>query len=146
VNTGGFDTHSSQLAAHERLYTDVSKSLSAFYNATAEMGLASQVTAFTMSDFGRTFLPDSDLGTDHAWGNHQMILGGAVKGNDFYGTFPTLVPNGPDDATSEGRWIPTTSLDQYGATLAQWFGVQPGDLSTIFPNLPNFQKTTLNFI
>ena len=75
-----------------------------------------------------------------------MIMGGAVKGADFYGTFPTLALNGPDDATGQGRWIPTTSLDQYGATLAQWFGVQPADLPSIFPNLGNFQNPILQFI
>jgi uncharacterized protein (DUF1501 family) len=104
------------------------------------------VTTFTMSDFGRTFQPDSTAGTDHAWGSHHLIAGGAIAGGDFYGTFPTQVLSGPDDATDEGRWIPTTSLDQYGATLAQWFGVQPADLPSIFPNLPNFTNPTLNFV
>jgi len=146
VSTGGFDTHSDQLAQHDNLYADLDQSMTSFYNATSEMGIAQQVTAFTLSDFGRTFLPDSTSGTDHAWGSHHMILGGAVKGSDFYGTFPTLALNGPDDATSEGRWIPSTSLDQYGATLAQWFGVQPSDLPSIFPNLGNFKNPTLAFL
>jgi uncharacterized protein (DUF1501 family) len=146
VSSNGFDTHSDQLNQHNSLYQDLSQSINAFYQATLEIGVGPQVTTFTLSDFGRTFLPDSTAGTDHAWGSHHLIAGGAVSGGDFYGTFPTQVLGGPDDATSEGRWIPTTSLDQYGATLAQWFGVQPADLPSIFPNLVNFQNPTLNFV
>jgi len=146
VSTNGFDTHSDQLNQQNGLYQDLSQSMNAFYQATVEMGVDPQVTSFTLSDFGRTFLPDSTAGTDHAWGSHHMIVGGAVAGGDFYGTFPTQELSGPDDATDEGRWIPTTSLDQYGATLAQWFGVQPSDLPAIFPNLQNFSNPILNFI
>jgi uncharacterized protein (DUF1501 family) len=110
------------------------------------LGVGPQVTTFTLSDFGRTYKPDSNSGSDHAWGSHHLIMGGAVKGGDFYGTFPTLALGGPDDATSEGRWIPTTSLDQYGATLASWFGVPTADLPSIFPNLGNFTNPTLSFL
>jgi uncharacterized protein (DUF1501 family) len=146
VSSGGFDTHSDQLDQQTGLYQDLSQSMNAFYQATLEMGVGPQVTTFTLSDFGRTFQPDSTSGTDHAWGSHHLMMGGAIAGGDFYGTFPTQVLGGPDDATTQGRWIPTTSLDQYGATLAQWFGVQTADLPSIFPNLPNFQNPTLNFI
>ena len=146
VATGGFDTHSDQLNQHDRLYQDLSQSMNAFYQATAEIGIAPNVTTFTLSDFGRTFQPDSTAGTDHAWGSHHLIMGGAVAGGDFYGTFPTQALGGPDDATGEGRWIPTTSLDQYGATLARWFGVQTADLPSIFPNLANFSTPNLNFV
>jgi uncharacterized protein (DUF1501 family) len=146
VSSGGFDTHSDQLNQHNTLYQDLSQSMNAFNQATLELGIAPQVTTFTLSDFGRTFEPDSTSGTDHAWGSHHLIMGGAIAGGDFYGTFPTQVLSGPDDATDEGRWIPTTSLDQYGATLAQWFGVQPADLPAIFPNLQNFQNPILNFV
>ncbi len=146
VSIGGFDTHSNQLPQQDSLYMDMSQSMNAFYNATAEIGVAPNVTTFTMSDFGRTFEPDSNAGSDHAWGSHHLIMGGSVKGSDFYGTFPTQVLGGPDDATTEGRWIPTTSLDQYGATLAQWFGVQSADLPSIFPSLGNFKQPTLKFI
>jgi uncharacterized protein (DUF1501 family) len=146
VSIGGFDTHSGQLAAQLSLFKDLSQSMNAFYNATVEMGVDSNVTSFTLSDFARTLQPDSTAGTDHAWGSHHMIMGGAAKGGDFYGTFPTLALGGPDDATNQGRWIPTTSLDQYGATLAQWFGVPPTDLPSIFPNLANFTTPILKFI
>ena len=127
-------------------YTQLSQAMNAFYQATVEIGAASQVTRFTLSDFSRTYAPDSTSGTDHAWGGHHLIMGGAVKGGDFYGTFPTLALAGPDDATDEGRWIPTTSLDQYAATLANWFGVPTADLPTIFPNLPNFSNQLLSFV
>ena len=146
VSSGGFDTHSDQLVQQTSLYQDLSQSMNAFYQATVEIGVEPQVTTFTLSDFGRTFQPDSTSGTDHAWGSHHLMMGGAIAGGDFYGTFPTQVLGGPDDATNQGRWIPTTSLDQYGATLAQWFGVQPADLPSIFSNLPNFQNQTLNFV
>jgi len=146
VSSGGFDTHSDQLDQQNSLYQDLSQSMNAFYQATLEIGVGPQVTTFTLSDFGRTFQPDSTSGTDHAWGSHHLMMGGAIAGGDFYGTFPTQALGGPDDATNQGRWIPTTSLDQYGATLAQWFGVQPSDLPSIFPNLANFQNQTLNFI
>jgi uncharacterized protein (DUF1501 family) len=146
VSVGGFDTHSDQIAAQDILYTQLSGAMNAFYQATAEIGAASQVTAFTLSDFSRTYQPDSTSGSDHAWGGHHLITGGAVHGGDFYGTFPTLALGGPDDGTNEGRWIPTTSLDQYAATLANWFGVPTVDLPTIFPNLVNFSTPVLNFV
>jgi uncharacterized protein (DUF1501 family) len=146
VSIDGFDTHEGQLPQQDSLLQNLNQSLAAFYQATVEIGVAPQVTAFTMSDFGRTFEPDSTSGTDHAWGSHHLIVGGAVAGGDLYGTFPTQVLSGPDDASDEGRWIPSTSLDQYGATLAQWFGVPPADLPSIFPNLPNFTNPTLNFM
>ena len=143
---GGFDTHSDQLAQQVQLLTTMSQSMSAFYQATQELGVNSQVTTFTLSEFGRTLEPGTNGGSDHAWGSHQLILGGAVKGNAVYGTFPTLALGGPDDADQNGRWIPTTALDQYASTLATWFGVSPADLPSIFPNLSNFPTSDLGFM
>ena len=104
------------------------------------------MTTFTLSDFGRTLQPASGGGTDHAWGSHHFIIGDAVQGGDVYGQYPQLVLGGPDDAEKEGRWIPTTAVDQYGATLAQWFGVPPAQLATVFPNLGNFATSDLGIL
>jgi uncharacterized protein (DUF1501 family) len=143
---GGFDTHADQLPQQVALLSDVSASMSAFYQATQELAVANQVTSFTLSEFSRTLEPSSNGGSDHAWGAHQLILGGAVKGNSIYGTFPTLALGGPNDADQNGRWIPTTALDQYAATLATWFGVGAGNLPSIFPNLVNFSAGNLGFL
>jgi uncharacterized protein (DUF1501 family) len=143
---GGFDTHADQLPQQVQLLSTVSQGMSAFYQATQELGVTNQVTTFTLSEFSRTMEPGSSGGSDHAWGAHQLILGGAVKGNAIYGTFPTLALGGPDDADQNGRWIPTTALDQYAATLATWFGVSAANLPSIFPNLPNFTTANLGFL
>jgi uncharacterized protein (DUF1501 family) len=143
---GGFDTHSDQLGTQSALLTQLSQAMSAFYLATQELGVANNVTTFTLSEFSRTLQPGSNAGTDHAWGGHQLIAGGAVKGNAIYGTFPTLALAGPDDTGSNGRWIPSTSVDQYAATLASWFGVAGTDLPGIFPNLVNFPTSNLGFL
>jgi uncharacterized protein (DUF1501 family) len=140
----GYDTHGDQLTAHDALLDELSTGLAAFYNATVELGLANDVTTFTASDFGRTY-PENGGGSDHGWGSPQLIVGGAVQGGDLYGTIPTLAVDGPDDA-GEGRWIPTTSVDEYSATLARWFGVSNSDLATVFPNLGRFNHPDLGFM
>jgi uncharacterized protein (DUF1501 family) len=142
---GGFDTHDLELNDQGTGLASVSQALSAFYNATVEMGVNQNVVTFTESDFSRTLQPSggATLGTDHAWGSHHIIMGDAVKGGDVYGTFPTLELQGPDDANNRGVWIPTTSIDQYGATLATWFGVDPAKLGNVFPNLANFSALPL---
>jgi uncharacterized protein (DUF1501 family) len=148
---GGWDTHADQvddvnkaLGAHADLLQQVSDGMSAFYDATVELGCADKVTAFTASDFGRTFTSNGD-GSDHGWGAHHMIVGGAVKGGDIYGAMPTLTVGGPND-TTQGRWIPTTSVDEYGATLASWFGVTDTNLTVAFPNIGRFAKPNLGFL
>ena len=135
-SVGGYDTHGDQLAGQAALLTELSQGLNSFYNATVELGVASQVTTFTASDFGRTY-PTNGSGSDHGWGSHQFVLGGAVQGGRLFGTFPTLAVNGPDD-TGQGRWIPTTSVDEFSATLATWFGVSASDLPTVLPNIGRF--------
>jgi uncharacterized protein (DUF1501 family) len=153
---GGFDTHQDQLANQGALFLQLSAAMNAFYSATVELGIESSVTTFTLSDFGRTLQPagtGASVGTDHGWGNHQFVLGGAVLGGNFYGVpgsngtpFPTLQLSGPDDTDSRGRWIPTSSVDQYAATLATWFGVAPADLPTVFPLLSRFTTPNLGFV
>ena len=143
---GGFDTHGNQLPIQDSLLTQLNAAMTAFYNATVELSLPQQVTSFTLSDFSRTFQPGSNGGSDHGWGSHHIIMGGAVAGGDVYGQFPQLALGGPNDAGSNGRWIPTTSVDQYGGTLAQWFGVAPANLPSIFPNIASFSTPTLTFL
>lgn len=151
VSLGGFDTHSAQgtttgTGAQPTLLSQLSQAMSAFNSAMAELGVQNSVTSFTLSDFARTLQPNTGGGTDHAWGGHQLIMGGAVLGQEIYGQYPTLALGGPNDAGNNGRWIPTTSIDQYGATLASWFGVAESDLNSIFPNLPNFTTKNVGFL
>jgi uncharacterized protein (DUF1501 family) len=143
---GNFDTHSNQLALQAQLLAGISPAMNAFYNATVEMGVQSSVTSFTMSDFARTFQPNSNTGTDHAWGSHHIIFGGAVKGGKMYGTYPQLILGADDDSGSNGRWVPSTGSAQYAATLATWFGVPANQLATVFPNIGNFATANLGFV
>lgn len=159
VTHGGFDTHSGQVnygdpagGQHAALLKQMGDAMAAFHQAMVAVGMGAQVTSFTQADFGRTFAPNSSLGTDHAWGNHQLVLGGAVKGGQGYGTYPALALGGPDDVGVEswelqGRWIPTSSVDQYAATLLRWFGATEAQLDAALPNLANFgSRRSLGFL
>ncbi len=160
-SVGGYDLHTGQTnvpaggsvtaGSHANLLAELSQCINAFQAAMDQIGtlhadpaFSQRVTAFTASDFGRTF-PSNQLGSDHGWGSHHLIAGGAVKGQQTYGKFPTLAINGPDD-TSTGRWIPTTATDQYFSTLATWFGVDSSNLTTVFPNIGRFSTPNIGFI
>ncbi len=147
VSQGGFDLHDNLIRDHGGLLAKVSDAMAAFYNATVELGVANQVTAFTASDFGRTLASNGD-GSDHGWGSHHLVVGGAVNGNQFYGTAPPVstsdakVGNAylPENQwhVGQGRLLPSTAVDQYAATLAQWFGVAPSEMAGVLPKIGNF--------
>ncbi len=144
VRMGGFDLHDNLLRDHPGLLSGISDAMTAFYNATAELGVADNVTSFTQSDFARTLTSNGD-GTDHGWGGTQIIVGDAVRGRDMYGAYPNLTIGGPDDVGG-GRMIPTTSADQYVATLARWFGIPDENLNIVAPNIDNFALRDLGFL
>ncbi|MGQ0700884.1 MAG: DUF1501 domain-containing protein [Panacagrimonas sp.] len=144
IGMGGFDTHDAHLAQHANLLADLSASLKAFDGALNELGMGQSVTTFTHSDFGRTLTSNGD-GTDHAWGSHQMVMGGAVRGGTIYGQMPDLRLGSADDLI-DGRFIPSTAVDQYAATLGKWLGASSSDLNTVFPNLNRFASADLGFM
>jgi len=172
---GGFDTHTNETGTNPTnpasggansgsqggLLTQVSQAMRAFYDEMVAQGNGDSVTTFTLSDFSRTFAPSgsgaASVGSDHAWGSHALIMGGKVRGGAFYGSlrpdgsgvpygYPTLALAGPDDTDTRGRWIPTTSVDQYASTLALWFGLSASDLAAVFPNLSRFATSDLGFM
>jgi uncharacterized protein (DUF1501 family) len=152
---GGFDTHAGQvqftptfdstLGTQRNLLSDVSECMFAFQKAMEQLGVSNQVTTFTASDFARTFISNSQ-GTDHAWGSHHFVMGGAVNGGETFGSMPTFALSGPNDTASNGGWIPTLAVDQHAATLAKWFGVDPSEMANIFPNLSRFSSSDLGFM
>jgi uncharacterized protein (DUF1501 family) len=146
VTLGSFDTHTNQLNTQETLFTELDTGLTAFHGAMSDIGADSSVTSFTLSDFSRNFLPNTGGGTDHAWGSHPLVIGGAVKGGQIFGTMPTLALSGPDDASDLGRWIPTIAVDQFAATLASWLGADATALAAVLPNLSAFSPANLGFI
>jgi uncharacterized protein (DUF1501 family) len=144
-SVNGYDTHSNELQTQTNLLSELSECMSAFYQATKELNISDRVTLFTASDFGRTFQSNGS-GADHAWGSHSFVLGGSVRGGRIYGAYPTLALRGPDDI-GEGRWVPTTSVDQYSATLAKWFGISSQtDLTTVLPNIGRFATSDIGFL
>lgn len=144
VSQGGYDTHNDQLSEHTALYSSLNHSISAFITALEHYGLSDAVTTFTASDFGRTISANED-GTDHGWGGHHLVIGGAVKGGDIYGTMPDLALDGPD-IVKKGRLLPQFSTEQYAATLCKWFGVPETQLAAVLPMLVNFPETDLGFM
>ncbi len=150
---GGFDTHSAQSGTQDPLLQQLSQAVSAFYTATQEVGTDAVTTTFTASEFGRTLQPNGNAGTDHAWGSHHFVIGtgasngGSLQGGKIWGQFPSLALGGPNDANTRGTMVPTTSVDQYAATMAQWFGVtDPSAILQIFPYVGNFPTTNLGFL
>ncbi len=139
VALGGFDNHDGLLTDHPVLMTKVGEALAAFQAAMDELGTSNQVTAFTASDFGRTLAGNND-GSDHGWGSMHFVLGGAVQGQRHFGTAPIIANNGPDDV-GQGRLLPTTSVEQYAATLGRWFGLTDSQLLDVLPNLANFNAS-----
>ena len=144
VSLGGFDNHNLLMQDHPNLMTRLSAAMSAFYAATVELGVASKVTTFTASDFGRTLSSNAD-GSDHGWGSHQFVMGGAVNGGRLYGTAPHVSIQ-TNDQVGQGRLLPSTSVDEFAATLARWFGCTTSELPGILPNVGNFTNTSLGFV
>ena len=158
VQLNGFDHHAMQvgdsalLGVHAALLQTLAQAMASFWQALQAIGMADRVTLFTQSDFGRTFAPNDSRGTDHGWGNHQLVMGGAVLGGRCHGRYPTLALGGPDDVAVEtwerqGRWIPSASVDQYAATLLRWWGLGEAGLDTVLPQLRHFgSERTLGFM
>lgn len=161
VQIGGFDTHNGQVNTQNNLLIQLSQAMRAFYNEMVTQGLEDKVTQFTMADFSRTFNPAGTgagvVGSDHAWGNHMFVIGGGITGADFYGMngsngtpYPHLGFNTGDDADSgssaRGRWIPATSVEQYAATLARWYGLPDANMAAVFPKIGNFSSSNLGFM
>ncbi|MFM8929926.1 MAG: DUF1501 domain-containing protein [Betaproteobacteria bacterium] len=144
VSLGGFDLHDYLLTQHPGLMSQLGESLKSFHAAMGELGVAQQVTTFTASDFGRTLTSNGD-GSDHGWGSHHFIMGGAVQGGRFYGRYPDVAVNGPDDV-GQGRLLPTTGVDQLAATLATWMGVNASDLPLVVPNIVNYSVRDLGLM
>jgi uncharacterized protein (DUF1501 family) len=140
---GGFDNHEDLINRHDGLMGAVDAAIGAFQSTMEAMSVTNDVTLFTESEFNRTGNSNANIGSDHGWGAHHFVVGGAVQGGRSVGAFPVHELRGPDDAGSRGNFIPKLSLDQYAATLAEWFGVPPASLGSIFPNLANFTPQTL---
>jgi uncharacterized protein (DUF1501 family) len=134
VSQGGYDTHTNELASHNTLYADLANALAAFYNAMKALGLQDNVTAFTMSDFGRVYKGNASGGSDHAWGSNHLVLGGALANGKVHGRYPDTTFGGPEDSSNDGRWIPSIATEEYIGAIVQWYGVSAADLPYVFPN------------
>lgn len=145
ASTGGWDTHDNQIVDHGNLLGSLSNAVHDFYRATETLGISDKVTLFTASDFSRTYSSNAK-GSDHAWGGHHFVVGGDVAGGQVYGRMPILQSGGPDDTGSRGSWIPTTSTDEYAATLAKWFGVSESNMPLALPNIGRFANPDLGFM
>jgi len=145
VGMGGFDTHDTQNTDQAALFTMLTSTLKAFNDAMLEIGAHNDVTTFTASEFGRTLTSNGD-GTDHGWGNHQLVMGGAVKGGDIYGTMPSLAIDGVDDSGKRGRIIPTTSVEQYVTSMLSWYGLSTSQIQTVLPNYASFDMNKINLM
>jgi len=146
VSMGGYDTHGNTVAAQTNLFNQLFPAMKAFYDYTAAAGVANDVVQVTMSDFNRTFIGNAGNGVDHAWGGHQVVVGGSVKGNAMYGAFPDLAVAGNMDSGNNGAWIPGIGVDQVGSTLGKWLGMPDSDIAQVFPNLANFTTKNIGFI
>jgi len=149
VRLGGWDTHDNQIdgvedETHQALLGQLDSALGAFQNAMVQLGVQNSVTAFTATEFGRSLTPNSS-GTDHGWGGHNLIMGGVVQGGDVYGQMPQISLDSVD-TVDNSRFIPTTSVEQYSATLARWFGLTDAELNNVFPNLGNFATPDVGFL
>src|SRR6185437_615456 len=149
---GGFDTHGAQAPTQDPLLQQLSQALGQFYLALQEVGTDTNTVTFTASEFGRTLQPNGNAGTDHAWGSHHVVMatgaskGGPLQGGKIWGTFPSLALGGPDDANTRGTMIPTTSVEQYAATMGQWFGVSAANIPSVFPYVSNFATSNIGFL
>jgi uncharacterized protein (DUF1501 family) len=144
VSLGGFDTHDNLMERHPGLLQQVGDAMAGFQRSIDSMGMGAGVTTFTASDFGRTLSSNGD-GSDHGWGAYHFVLGGAVKGGAYYGSAPQIALGGPED-TGQGRLLPSTSVDQFAATLGRWFGVSDTELPLVAPNIANFGTRDLGFL
>ena len=145
VGMGGFDTHATQLVDHGELMEDLALALKTFHQVTTDLAIADRVTTFTASEFGRSLTRNED-GTDHGWGSHHLVVGGSVNGRRIYGRPPSLLADNNPDDTGYGQVIPTTSVEQYAATIAKWYGLSDTDRATVFPNLSRFASADLGFM
>lgn len=144
VELGGFDTHDYQLEKQPALYENIASALAFFNQALIEIGHQENVVSFTTSDFGRSVTSNGD-GTDHGWGNHHIVMGGAVAGSDIYGQIPRILVDGPDDSRN-GRIVPTTAVSQYASTMLNWLGLNDSEIDLLLPSLKNFDNRNLGFL